>query len=169
MIRIGEVKDSIDIAALSIQVWLDTYATKGIRKAISKYVLNEFTEKNIERKLRFDNQVYLLAIEDDHLIGYVSLNVKVTCPITGDEIPEIDKLYVQESFTGKGKGSDLLESALSYCKSKGHKKLWLTVFHENKRALKFYEKHDFKEIGLTYFELESEKHKNHVLCKSTAV
>ena len=169
MIRIAEAKDSSDIAALSIQVWLDTYAKKGIRKSISQYVLNEFTEKNIESKLSSENEVYFVAIEDGHLIGYVSLNISASCPVTRNKIPELDRLYIQEGFTGSGVGSKLLNSALTFCNSEGHKQVWLTVFYENTRALKFYEKHAFKEIGLTYFELENEKHKNHVLCKSTAV
>lgn len=169
MIRIAEVSDSSDIAALSIQVWLDTYAKQGIRKSISQYVLNEFTEKNIECKLISENEVYFVAIEDDHLVGYVSLNISATCPVIDNKIPELDRLYIQENFTGNGVGSKLLKYALSFCNSSGHEQLWLTVFHENIRALKFYEKHAFKEIGLTYFELENEKHKNHILCKSTAV
>ncbi|WOG25697.1 GNAT family N-acetyltransferase [Endozoicomonas sp. 8E] len=169
MIRIAETKDSSDIAALSIQVWLDTYAKQGIRKSISQYVLREFTEKNIERKLSSENQACFVAIEDGHLVGYLSLNVSAECPATGDEKPELDRLYIQESFTGKGVGSKLLQAALTFCSSVGLEQLWLTVFHENTRALKFYEKHGFKEIGLTYFEFENEKHENYVLCTSIAV
>ncbi|ROR97890.1 acetyltransferase (GNAT) family protein [Sinobacterium caligoides] len=168
MIRIAEIKDSSDIAALSIQVWLDTYAKKGIRKSISQYVLNEFTEKNIQSKLTSKNDVYFVAIEKGHLIGYVSLKLSAKCPITANTIPELDKLYIQENFTANGVGSVLLQQALSFCNSIGHEQVWLTVFHENTRALKFYEKHGFQEVGVTYFELDNEKHKNHVLCKSTA-
>ncbi|WP_448216722.1 N-acetyltransferase family protein [Endozoicomonas sp. 2B-B] len=169
MIRIAETKDSSDIAALSIQIWLDTYAKRGVRKSISQYVLSEFTEQNIEIKLSSENEVYFIAIEDDHLVEYLSLNVSARCPVTGSKKPELDRLYIQESFTGKGLGSKLLQEALTFCSSAGLEQLWLTVFHENTRALKFYEKHGFKEIGLTYFELENEKHKNYVLSTSIAV
>ncbi|WP_123713896.1 GNAT family N-acetyltransferase [Sinobacterium caligoides] len=95
--------------------------------------------------------------------------IQALCPITGNKTPELDKLYIQENFTANGVGSALLKHALSFCHSIGHEQVWLTVFHENTRALRFYGKHDFKEVGVTYFELENEKHKNHALCKSTAV
>jgi hypothetical protein len=41
MIRNAKKTDSINLAALSIQVWLHTYATEGIRKEISS--LNRHT------------------------------------------------------------------------------------------------------------------------------
>ena len=35
--------DAPALAALSIQVWLDTYATEGVSDLIARYVLDEFT------------------------------------------------------------------------------------------------------------------------------
>lgn len=35
--------DAANLAALSIEVWLHTYARDGIRQAFSDYVLREFT------------------------------------------------------------------------------------------------------------------------------
>jgi len=169
MIRIAQPEDSSDIAALSIQVWLDTYAKQGIRKSISEYVLAEFSRQNLEQKLTSNDEVYMVSIHEGHLIGYLSLNLAATCPVSGSKIPELVSLYVQENFTANGVGSELLQSAFTYCKELEHEKVWLTVNHENLRAQKFYSKHNFNEIGVTYFELENEKHKNHVLCKSINV
>lgn len=169
MIRIAEIKDSSNIAVLSIRVWLDTYAKQGIRETISRYVLSEFTQENVGRKLCSKDRVYLVATKDEHLIGFASLNFKARCPVTGFEFPELDKLYVQENFTASGVGSKLLYSTLAYCYSKQYEKLWLTVNHENIRAQKFYAKHEFQETGVTYFEFENEKHKNYILCRPTAV
>ena len=121
MVRIATQDDSLDIAALSIQVWLDTYAKKGIRKAISNYVLTEFTEEKITRKIISKHNIYIVALRDDHLIGYVLINLSAPCPITSQPNPEIDRLYVQENFTAQA--------------------------------------------GITFFELENEKHKNLVLSK----
>lgn len=54
MIRTANVSDSANIAALSIQVWLDTYATEGIRQNISKYVLEKFTEERVSEIIASD-------------------------------------------------------------------------------------------------------------------
>jgi len=37
MIRQAEQRDCLDLAALSLQVWLHTYAMKGLRTQISQY------------------------------------------------------------------------------------------------------------------------------------
>ena len=42
MIRKALQSDCLDLAALSLQVWLHTYATKGIRSQISQYALSHF-------------------------------------------------------------------------------------------------------------------------------
>jgi ribosomal protein S18 acetylase RimI-like enzyme len=42
-------------------------------------------------------------------------------------------------------------------------KVWLTVFHENERALAFYRKHGWIELGYTFFCLYEERHKNIIL------
>ncbi len=44
MIREAVEEDCINLAVLSLQVWLDTYAIEGIRIEYSKYVISNFTE-----------------------------------------------------------------------------------------------------------------------------
>ena len=166
MIRIAREEDSSDIAALSIQVWLATYAKQGIRAVISNYVLTEFTQEKILQKLKSNNEICFVAFHDEYLIGFVSLNMAAECPITSQVRPEIDKLYIQENFTAQGVGSKMLDSAIEYCRTNGHEQLWLMVNHENVRAQKFYQKHGFCEIGVKDFKLDDERHKDHVMSKS---
>lgn len=44
MIRVARKQDAINLAVLSMQVWLETYAQEGIRSEYSHHVLNTFTE-----------------------------------------------------------------------------------------------------------------------------
>ncbi|MDK1286296.1 GNAT family N-acetyltransferase [Pseudoalteromonas umbrosa] len=167
MYREATLKDSANIAALSAQVWLHNYALDGVNDAISAYVLSEFTAENIANKIKDNSYQYILCENASNLTGLVSLDYSATCPVTSKPSPELDRLYIQEPFTGKGLGRKLLDAAINTCKNAGHSKLWLTVFHKNERALAFYKRHNFKVIGETYFVLNNERHLNYVLSIDT--
>jgi len=167
MVRFATLKDSSNIAALSAQVWLHNYALDGINNAISEYVLNEFTSDNVARKINSKTYQYIISENEGNLTGLVSLDLSGTCPITSRSLPELDRLYIQEPFTGQGLGSKLLDAAMQVCIKSGQDNLWLTVYHKNTRALAFYKRHNFKEIGETNFVLNNEEHLNYVLSKST--
>jgi hypothetical protein len=62
MIRGATTTDASNIAALSIQVWLHTYAKSGLRNALSDYVLAEYTPEKIAERLRDKDQVFLARL-----------------------------------------------------------------------------------------------------------
>lgn len=165
MLRVAKIDDKANIAALLIQVWLHTYATKGLRNSISRYVLNEFTEENIEQDMRSENKQYFVAEEKQHLVGVVVVDLLSECPMSNAKLPELTTLYVQEYFTGRGIGASLLEMAIEYCHSLNFPKLWLTVNSENGRAIDFYSALGFTSLGVIGFSLEDETHENLVMEK----
>ncbi|WP_262032096.1 GNAT family N-acetyltransferase [Microvirga sp. Mcv34] len=108
MIRVATAADASNLAALSIQVWLHTYAKTGLRSALSDYVLAEYTSEKIAERLGDENQVFLVYEQDAHLVGYLSLLLDSPCPTDPSSRVEIATLYVQEHFIGQGIGSKLL-------------------------------------------------------------
>jgi len=80
MIREAKPEDCVDLAVLSLQVWLHTYATKGIREKISRFALNTFTEKYFLDLLnRSENkvQVYIRAFQGSGIGFYQKLGFKI--------------------------------------------------------------------------------------------
>ncbi|MDQ0997732.1 ribosomal protein S18 acetylase RimI-like enzyme [Phyllobacterium ifriqiyense] len=165
VIREALHSDAQNLAALSIQVWLHTYAKAGIRDVFSRYVFAEFTAERfageIESRIK---QLYVAEVEN-HLVGYVRLNLEAECPIRHIGQPEIETLYVQEHFAGCGIGSALLNHAVEACQSHDHRQAWLTVNQQNLPAYRFYQRKLFQKIGTVDFVLESERHANDVLVK----
>jgi ribosomal protein S18 acetylase RimI-like enzyme len=162
MIRSATENDSLNLAALSIQVWLDSYATNGIRKEISKYVLSTFTKQYFIEILNCPKYRILVFIENDHLVGYILANLQ---SIYRDDLDgyEIEKLYVQQHFQGKGIGRALLSEM-----SKRHGgTYWLSTWKHNQKAIGFYKHLGFLDIGSKIFELDGEFHENRVLALKT--
>lgn len=163
LFRHGERRDAENLSALAIQVWLHTYATEGISPLISRYVLSEFTPEKFEALLSNDSSTVLVAESNENLVGYATVSVGKSCPVPTSAEVELATLYVQAPFIGKGIGSALLSQAERSARQRAGISLWLTVNSRNSRAIEFYAKHGYTKIGITHFELGSEKHENLVL------
>ncbi|WP_086995170.1 GNAT family N-acetyltransferase [Rhizobium sullae] len=160
--------DAANVAALTTQVWLHTYARRGIRQALSDYVLTQFTAENFRPHLAADTQYFILCEIDGHLVGYLRLDFDAPCPELSDVTTQVVTLYVQEHFIGKGIGAELLREAdlLSARRSATH--IWLAVNHQNAHAIQFYERQGFERRGSTYFEFEGERHENFIYLRIVA-
>ena len=165
MIRLATAPDASNLAALSIQVWLHTYAKGGLRSALSDYVLAEYTPEKIAERLGDEKQVFIVYEQNAHLVGYLRLLLNSPCPTDPSFRVEIATLYVQEHFIGRGIGSELLNYILKFCSKRGSNGVWLSVNHQNGHAISFYEKQQFRRNGSIFFNLENEQHENFVLCK----
>ena len=152
VVRKASEKEAVLIAAIGQCVWVDTYATEGMRETIANYVLNEFTEENI-LKLIQSKDVFVLEAEK-HLIGYTVVSTSATA--------EIETLYILPTFQGHGFGKELLNYALQH-----HHSVRLSCWERNTRAIEFYKRHGFTESGETYFEMEGERHRNVILTYHT--
>ncbi|MCK5312287.1 MAG: GNAT family N-acetyltransferase [Desulfobacteraceae bacterium] len=151
--------DFQNLTALAIQVWLHTYATEGIRDKISKFVFNKFTPEYFECIYKAKNQDLLIAVENRHLVGFITIDLGSRCGIDDFQGYEVVTLYVQEHFQEKGIGTKLLNAMMD----KHGSKQWLSTWVHNYKAILFYENFGFKNIGTILFNLEGEKHENLVL------
>ena len=163
MIQEANKTDSINLAALSIQVWLHTYASEGIRKEISSFVIKTFTEEYFDKLLSDPNYRILIFIKENHLVGYILANLESFWQDQANGY-EIDKLYVQEHFQGIRIGRQLLsELAVRYGGT-----FWLSTWVYNEKTINFYKHLGFIDIGHTYFELDKDElHENRILAFRT--
>jgi ribosomal protein S18 acetylase RimI-like enzyme len=60
---------------------------------------------------------------------------------------ELSKLYVHPDAHGTGVAQSLLEACEHEARVRGARSLWLTVWGENAKALRFYEKNGFTPVG----------------------
>ena len=158
--------DALCLGVLSTQVFLDTYAPLGIRAAIANEVLAKHSVAVYERLLA-DTAVTLLVAEcDGHLVGFSQVRNAVGHALVPDAAAaELDRLYVHERFTGRGVGRDLLRHAEKAAAARGADTLWLTAWEGNVRALGFYARRGYANLGLTVYTIEGEDFPNHLFAK----
>ncbi|MEN2427393.1 GNAT family N-acetyltransferase [Chromobacterium vaccinii] len=163
-IRSARPGDAASLAALSIQVWLSTYAIDGIRQALADYVLTEFTPEKMTALIADPARQLLVMEKNSHLLGYAQLKLDEACAGCDGPSQEMERLYLVESHTGQGLGRRLMVAARQWAAAQpGQPRLWLRVWHGNERAIAFYRRIGMAVHGETHFELEGAKHLNYVM------
>ncbi|MEZ8224392.1 N-acetyltransferase family protein [Vibrio splendidus] len=157
MIKKARLSDCLDLAALSLQVWLHTYATQGLRAKVSHYALSTFTERHFQQLLNNPACQIWVYIHEEHLVGFISVDLDSNF---NDETHgyEVTTLYVSEHFQGQGVGRKLLDEI----KVQHGASFWLSTWVNNQKAIDFYRNLGFKLVGELSFDLEGELHENHV-------
>jgi len=164
-IRQATSDDALNIKYLKTQVWLHTYANRGISTDYSEYLDGDFTVENCLKKIENKNTFCLVAKQDGFLIGYCELDYTATYPESKQNTVEMTVLYVSEHFHGQGIGKALLIEAEKQLVSLGRYTYWLSCFIENQNAIDFYKHLDFKSNASIFFSMNDQQYENLVFLK----
>ncbi|MFA0039962.1 GNAT family N-acetyltransferase [Vibrio sp. 10N.261.52.A1] len=146
MVREATKDDCAKLALLSIRVWLDTYAQEGIKTEYADYVLSTFTADYFLEILNNTKYRVLVSEKNEILHGYVMVNLESNYQ-TPESGFEVEKLYVDGLFKGKGVGKKLLKSV----EDQFGRQYWLYTWVKNE-SNGFYEHLGFSRIGSLTFE-----------------
>lgn len=94
----------------------------------------------------------IIAEENSIVIGYIAL-AKKTFGHRKSKYVEVENIGVRPEFRASGTGTLLMNAAADWAKEQGAKKLYVQAFSGNEKAINFYKKNDFVEIGV---EMEKE-------------
>lgn len=158
-------EDAIRLSILFKTVYIDTYGLEGVSFEFTNFISGRFSPENISRIIEANPEQLIIAYYKDNPIGAAEVIFESTCPIRKIALPELSKLYVLERFIGQGIGYRLLEEAEHIAKTKGYPEFWLEVLASNQRAVSFYERQGYRDIGHVDFVMEVNTYDNLVMTK----
>ena len=167
ILRAAVDTDALCIGVLGTQVFLDTYAPDGVRASLAREALTHLSPAAISVLLSAPGSRFIVAERDGRMVAFAQL----TMDSIQEQVPlrpaaELNRLYVQERFTGRGVGTALLARAETMAATEGANTLWLTAWVGNHRALAYYARRDYKDFGATLYEFENEQYENRIFAKS---
>ena len=120
--------------------------------------------------LDLDMETLVVEHEQD-LVAYAQLHRGPAPPCvrgaaTGAAPIELHRLYVLESWHGSGVAAALLDAVMERAAAVGTDVLWLGVWERNPRAIRFYDKCGFREIGDQVFVLGTDPQRDLVMARS---
>ena len=164
-IRPARPDDALCLGVLSTQVFLHTYCKLGIREALAREVLAHHSVAHYETLLADPGKTILVAECDGHMVALSLVDNAARLEGNDAVAAKLEHLYVVEPFTGRGVGRDLLRQAEKAAAARGAEMLWLTAWIGNPRAISFYPRCGYDDLGEVMYTFEGESHPNRLFGK----
>lgn len=147
--RDATAADWAAVDAMAARVWRETFGHSLKPADIDAYLRRAYgADGLLRRHLADPAYAFRLALQDDAVVGYCKLGPSFFT----DEVPvgdatQLHQLYLDSATHGTGVAQVLLDWAKDQARRNGHDALLLTVWEENHRAMRFYQKHGFVHVG----------------------
>jgi len=165
--RTATEPDALCLSVLATHVFLDTYATEGIRPAVAREVRELLSEEAFAARFADPRHAFVVAEVAAHQVGFAHLVHGQTHEILppGDRAAEVSRLYVQRPFLRHGIGKELLIRAEGLAAGEGAELVWLTAWTGNAPALRFYEAQGYRDMGGSVYIFEGDRYETRVFVK----
>jgi len=115
--------------------------------AFTVYTSELFAPDRLKAELADPDIVFCFAMDGRFPVGYIKLNFGNTQTIfQGNDAAEIERIYVLAAYQNQKIGEALLDYAVDIVRDKNLKTLWLGVWENNEKAVRFYERHFFRKF-----------------------
>ena len=158
--------DAETIAALSVQVFLNTYASEGVRPDLANEAFAEYSTLRFSERLAEAGRTFLLAERASGLLGFAEVLHKPTpTPVAGYTGAELVRLYVQPQVQKQGLGRALIARAENLAAEVGAGVLWLAAWEGNANALGFYAHLGYADVGHAAYIIQGQSFVNRILLR----
>jgi ribosomal protein S18 acetylase RimI-like enzyme len=147
----------LDLAALQAigrKTFAETFSDSNSEENLAAYLAAGFSEDKLKAELQNENSQFYFALQKEEIIGYLKVNWGDAQSEKQDpHALEIERIYVLQQYHGTQVGALLYQQALSIAQTRKAPYIWLGVWEENPRAIRFYQKQGFVEFGDNIFQL----------------
>jgi ribosomal protein S18 acetylase RimI-like enzyme len=160
-IRHATVADAAALAEIAERTFRDTFAEHNTPEDLEAYIASAYGEEKQRRELESGHIVLLGESDDGELIAYTQMR-RVESP--HGEV-EIARFYVDRNHHGRGIAQQLMQAAYDTARALGATNIWLGVWEHNLRAIAFYAKCGYRDVGSQPFLVGSDLQTDRVMAR----
>ncbi|MFM7204762.1 MAG: GNAT family N-acetyltransferase [Myxococcota bacterium] len=167
ILRPATLLDALPLSQLAESSFRDTFAAQNSIHHMDQHCANTYSESIQAQELQ-DPQLETLLCEDEGvLIGFAQLRFgEAPACVRGRAPGELQRLYVARAWHGRGVAHLLMQSCLETLRTRGADLAWLGVWEHNPRAIAFYQKWGFEEVGAHVFMLGDDPQRDLVMVRA---
>ena len=168
VIRKADVSDAIILALLGQVSFREAFGHFWTdEEVLRKYFKKTFSVSKLKSSLAKQNNVFWIAFADDLPVGYAKLKKYAPNEKLSDKKPaQLQKIYLLNNHVGLGIGKKLQDALFNEVKKENIRTLWLAVWDENPKAIKFYEREGFKKETKYHYQYQSLQANYEVMIKT---
>lgn len=167
IIRQATPDDAPAVAAFAERTFVETFGADNTPKNLAAHVAKTFGVAQQSRELRDPSISTLLGESGRTLVAFAQLRRGQYPPcVTGPEPIELLRFYVDRPWHGQGIAQSLMRAVADSASQAGARTLWLGVWERNPRAIAFYAKCGFTDVGAQDFMVGSDRQTDRVMARS---
>lgn len=153
-------EDAEALRALAITTFRQSHGNSAPAEDIDAYIDAKFTAEQVASELADASNVFYFVYVNEELAGYSKISYNTAYEnLTPPNSTKLERLYVLEKFHDQKIGKQLMEFNLDLAQQNDQAAIWLYVWTENHRAVRFYKNYGFQPIAETLFHI-SARHAN---------
>ena len=153
-IRSVSHQDIRQLQQIGRQTFSETFSASNTEANMQTYLEEGFADEKLLAELNNPGSEFYFAELEGTVIGYLKLNAgQSQTELKEDKALEIERIYVLKAYHGKKVGQLLYDKAMQVAEQKKADYVWLGVWEENTRAIRFYKKNGFAEFDKHRFKL----------------
>lgn len=157
-IRKATIADVSELQKIGRKTFEETFAAFNSEENMKRYLKEGFSLPKLTEELKNTDSEFYLAEENQTAIGYLKLNFGASqTELQDSRALEIERIYVAKEYHGKNIGQQLYDKAIEVARNRHADYVWLGVWEENPKAIRFYKKNGFVEFDKHIFKLGDDK------------
>lgn len=167
LIRRAKSSDAKSLATLAESTFRDTFSKNNTEEDMDLHCRTSYGEAIQLREINNPSLVTLVCENDGELVGFAQVRWEASPLCVEAKNPgEIQRLYVAKNWHGCGLAHDLMRACISELKEHGSDVVWLGVWERNPRAIAFYKKFGFVEVGDHVFPLGTDPQRDIIMVRN---
>ncbi len=158
--------DREELRLFSERLFVETYSAQNTPENMALYCREAFSEENFTRDYHRPDVRYLMARTTQGIAAYAKLVLGKIPP--GQQTQpgvEIARFYVDGTYRGQGLAQQFMQQCQQWMREQGYTNVWLGVWPQNPRAVRFYQKEGFQKIGAATFLLGTDPQTDDIMYK----
>ncbi len=167
VIRRGVASDAEALAIFAARTFADTFASDNSAQDMEAHLAASYGIPQQTKELIDSTVITLLAHSGEQLLAYAQVRRRrgPAC-VTDDQAVELHRFYVDRPAHGSGVAVTLMSAVHAAAHELDGRHLWLGVWERNLRAIAFYTKMGFVNVGSHDFYVGPDRQTDHVFVAS---
>lgn len=150
--------DDVEVLqALALRIFYHSFAALNTEANMKAYTDMAYNREQLLAEINDAGSEHYFLCDGEKKIGFLKLNTaEVQSDIHDPESLEIQRIYIDQDYQGRGLGAQLLHFTMERAKALHLKYIWLGVWEKNPDAIRFYQRHGYEIIGSHPFVMGDE-------------
>ena len=162
-VRPATVDDAARLADVARRLFHDTFAADNRPEDMAAYEAATYSPALQRAEIADPAGLVLVAELGDAWAGYAHLGGGEPPPGVAGPALELRRFYVDPAWHGRGVAQALMAAVRAAARERGARSLWLGVWERNPRAIAFYAKCGFADVGSQPFTLGADVQTDRVM------